>query len=231
VDTSGNVRSVNAQLPPKKRFQGVLADAETVPSVRPSSFPNEEFLDEKTQRHIKFLRQQLELRPLLSSRMAVNLLNIARSQLRVTIPYVGYTFSGGPFKDIIVKYGVDPRTNPRYRIYQALTIHLPDRSRDKMYGQASIGQGGGDKSKRHIFDGKHFYTDGRSWQICDVTDPTLHRLMEDANPSDRYDVGAVRNMPSSFPVTNSQDSPTRSDGIAMALGPFFAPSSSTRSTA
>lgn len=31
-------------------------------------------------------------------------------------PMIGYTFSDGPFRDLVIKFGYDPRTDPEARL-------------------------------------------------------------------------------------------------------------------
>lgn len=66
--------------------------------------------------------------------------------------YVAYQFISGPFRDAIVKFGVDPRTDPKYRVYQTLCFKFRF-SRDGG-GASSLpeddGVGGGQQSWREF---------------------------------------------------------------------------------
>ena len=119
------------------------------------------------------------------------------SLVRAHLQYAGYQFKGGPWRDSLVKYGVDPRSDPKYRIYQTLIFKLHKtrigtvgRSwqsvRRTEVGVTNFGkywQELGDKDgprETHIFNGEAFSTDGKVWQVCDITDPLLSQLFASA---------------------------------------------------
>lgn len=60
------------------------------------------------------------------TRLAINsVLNttfLEEKGLRQVLPYFAYQFTNGPWKGCYVKYGVDPRSNSDYRIYQIAEI-------------------------------------------------------------------------------------------------------------
>ncbi|KKA28612.1 hypothetical protein TD95_005106 [Thielaviopsis punctulata] len=139
--------------------------------------------------------------------------------LKKYISYTAYQFKGGPFKDAVIAYGVDPRKDPKYRIYQTMFFKLPfshdtnNRSSGDTYTHGahdgSTGSVAGDgkssvsastlgkkswhamrkgqqlacvenESKSHIFDGQIFYSNGKLWQVCDITDPLLAEMFANA---------------------------------------------------
>ena len=147
----------------------------------------------------------MEERPIWTRRSMWNRLGAKFAELpkngglvRHCLQYAGYQFKGGPWRDALVKYGLDPRTDPKYRVYQTLIFKLHKtrigsvgRSwqalRRKDIGVANFGKawkdlGGGDDAalRTHMFDGEAFSTDGKVWQVCDITDPLLARLFADA---------------------------------------------------
>ncbi|KAL1886057.1 tau 95 subunit of transcription factor TFIIIC [Ceratocystis pirilliformis] len=106
--------------------------------------------------------------------------------LKKYISYTAYQFKGGPFKDAVIAYGVDPRKDPKYRIYQTMFFKLPfvHSGTDKKTWHA-IRKGQQlvyveDSSTSHIFDGQTFYSNGKLWQVCDITDPMLAQMFADA---------------------------------------------------
>ncbi len=121
------------------------------------------------------------------------------------LPFVGYQFKGGPWRDAMVRYGVDPRSDPKYRIYQTLIFKL-HKTRVGNVGSSwqavrraevavtNYGKFWEDKRKNnaprdtHIFDGDSYNTDGKVWQVCDITDPLLRKLFEQAEVRPEVDI-------------------------------------------
>ncbi|KAB5563086.1 RNA polymerase III transcription factor IIIC subunit-domain-containing protein [Coniochaeta sp. 2T2.1] len=179
------------------------------------------------------LRRAMNERPVWTRRSMFNRLSSAVSSLpksgniiKHCIQYAGYQFRGGPWRDSLVKYGVDPRSDPKYRVYQTLIFKLHKRRVGNVggtwqsvrrkevstlsgsfgrYWKDSVeaadsaadgerGGGGGDKDSNretpsrhpsrvgHEFDGTSFSTDGKVWQVCDISDPLLARLFAEAQP-------------------------------------------------
>ncbi|KAH8176994.1 RNA polymerase III transcription factor (TF)IIIC subunit domain-containing protein [Sarocladium implicatum] len=111
------------------------------------------------------------------------------NELKKYINYVAYQFKGGPWRDGVVPYGLDPRTDPKYRIYQTVMFKMPTQARaakGQTWHSLRRAQMGPSKeyadelSESHIFDGETYHTDGKVWQMCDVTDPMLKELIDHA---------------------------------------------------
>ncbi|KAL2162727.1 hypothetical protein VTH06DRAFT_6563 [Thermothelomyces fergusii] len=159
------------------------------------------------------MRQAMEERPIWTRRSMWNRLGARFAELpkngglvRHCLQYAGYQFKGGPWRDALVKYGLDPRSDPKYRIYQTLIFKLHKtrvgsvgRSwqalRRKEIGVSNFGKawkdlGAGDDAmlNTHIFNGESFSTDGKVWQVCDITDPLLARLFAEAEVRPECDV-------------------------------------------
>ncbi|KAL1841349.1 hypothetical protein VTJ49DRAFT_7129 [Mycothermus thermophilus] len=161
---------------------------------------------------INEMRLAMEERPIWTRRSMWNRLGTKFAELpkngglvRYCLQFAGYQFKGGPWRDALVKYGVDPRSDPKYRIYQTLIFKLhktrlgtTGRSwqsmRRKDAGISNFGKAwrdlGGDEAqlRTHIFDGEAFSTDGKVWQVCDITDPLLARLFAEAEVRPECDV-------------------------------------------
>ncbi|KAL2196319.1 RNA polymerase III transcription factor IIIC subunit-domain-containing protein [Corynascus similis CBS 632.67] len=160
------------------------------------------------------MRQAMEERPIWTRRSMWNRLGAKFAELpkngglvRHCLQYAGYQFKGGPWRDALVKYGLDPRSDPKYRVYQTLIFKLHKtrvgsvgRSwqalRRKEIGVSNFGKAwkdmgtAGDDAvlNTHIFNGESFSTDGKVWQVCDITDPLLARLFADAEVRPECDV-------------------------------------------
>jgi general transcription factor 3C polypeptide 5 (transcription factor C subunit 1) len=111
------------------------------------------------------------------------------NELKKYLNYVAYQFKGGPWRDGVVPYGIDPRTDPKYRFYQTVMFKIPAQARAEngqswhSLRQAQMGptrQWAQELSESHIFDGETYHTDGKVWQICDITDPLLKQMIDEA---------------------------------------------------
>lgn len=118
------------------------------------------------------------------------------NELKKYLNYTAYQFKGGPWRDGVVPYGVDPRTDPKYRIYQTLMFKLPKQKRaqkNQSWQSLRKEQMGPVKeflqelSESHIFDGETYHTDGKVWQVCDITDPLLKELLDNAEVRPTWD--------------------------------------------
>lgn len=154
------------------------------------------------------LKAAMDERPAWTRRSMFNRLSSAVSSLpksgniiKHCIQYAGFQFRGGPWRDSLVKYGVDPRLDAKYRVYQTLIFKLHKRQVGNVGGSwqsvrrkevstlsGSFGRywkgvdDGVDRSDGHKFDGTSFSTDGKVWQVCDISDPLLKRLFDEAVP-------------------------------------------------
>lgn len=140
---------------------------------------------------IELGKQLMEERPIWTRRSLLNALGSKIKNAHIVkrcAGYVGYQFRGGPFRDAVIKYGVDPRTDPKYRKYQTLIFNMrklqPGYAGETWHSLRSIRteqrQPMGDNFQSHIFDGKAFWTDSKIWQICDITDPLIVRIVEES---------------------------------------------------
>lgn len=172
--------------------------------TRPRSEPNLD--DPQITAIMEELRQAMEERPVWTRRSMLNRLSVSFGHLpkrgalvRYCMNYAGYQFKGGPWRDALVRYGVDPRSDPKYRIYQTLIFKLhkthvgtigrswqsvrrEEFAMSSNFGRIWRGKGNGEISSRsHEFDGEQFSTDGKVWQVCDITDPLLAKLFAESD--------------------------------------------------
>jgi len=187
TDPSGAVQVVNITAPVKHVRTYIEPDDENVPQARPEELAAEDSLPPKMQERIQRLRDELRKRPLMQRRVYFNIFGGQfEFELKQAAAYCGYTFASGPFKDVLIAFGVDPRKDPKYRIYQAVSFqignegaHAPDdpgahmakRGGKRVFSRKATVKG------THIFDGTKLYTDGKVWQVCDITDPFLKELL------------------------------------------------------
>ncbi|GAD92040.1 RNA polymerase III transcription factor subunit, putative [Paecilomyces variotii No. 5] len=195
VDTSGKVTTVNTQQAPKVLTYLVTYDAEEVPSGPRESCPPVETLEPNLQDTIATIKKFFEQRPLWTRRALRNLLTThdQRYCLRHAVPYVGYIFRSGPWRDAIVKFGHDPRSSPEYRQYQTIMFKLLAREaevardgggrRHTLPRPAEAGSDAPGTSTSHLFTGQPpLPLDGKLWMVCDITDPLLRSMLFPPGP-------------------------------------------------
>ena len=175
--------------------------APSVPSESPVPLEPEENLDPRLRSCIEKFRAALAQRPIMAKRVQENLVRGASDfDLRRAWPYVGYMFSAGPFRDAIVRFGVDPRRDRTCAPLQTLWFQIPGATG---YGRRGIddadkGAAGAKRYLRrvrypdsvadsHVFDGAALYRDGKTWQLCDIADPLLKRIVDEAPLRDACD--------------------------------------------
>ncbi|KAK4138653.1 hypothetical protein BT67DRAFT_413220 [Trichocladium antarcticum] len=204
----GRVVNVTSRVPAAGYF--IAHDEYPVPSG-PRRPPD--MSDPQVSAIISEMRLAMAERPIWTRRSMWNRLGAKFAELpkngglvRHCLQYAGYQFKGGPWRDALVRYGLDPRSDPKYRVYQTLIFKLHKtrigtvgRSwqavRRNEIGVSNFGKawqdlGGGDEGmlQTHLFNGEAFSTDGKVWQVCDITDPLLARLFAGAEVRPECDV-------------------------------------------
>ena len=190
IRQNGVLESVNISLAPKNVVHVIPFDATTVPSSSPVTLDPEDSLESRVRECIARLRAALRTRPVMSRRVQIGLVQPANEDvLKRCWAYVGYMFRSGPFKDVLIAFGVDPRSDPKYRIYQSVSIQIPDSSSSntQWFGEEVVDREESPR-KSYIFDGTGVYVDGRVWQVCDVTDPQLKGYLDHASVAKEFDV-------------------------------------------
>ncbi|PWY66662.1 hypothetical protein BO83DRAFT_439900 [Aspergillus eucalypticola CBS 122712] len=211
IDNSGNITTVNTQRVVKVLTHLVSYDIATVPTSPRTNCPPIHTLDKTLQETITAVETLFQQRPAWTRRGLRNSLPTIeqRYALRHAIPYVGYIFRSGPWRDAIIKYGHDPRTDPSYRIYQTAMFRILPReaevARDGYTGRRHAVARAGEvpqyldethhqhpdqptetqqlPTTTHLFTGcLPLPRDGRMWMFCDVTDPTLRRILFPSDP-------------------------------------------------
>lgn len=186
TDKDGNATTVNTMKTKQHINHSLPLDAETVPDRVPpdTDLEPEEMQPRRIRGYIQRIREALETRPILSKRYIKALLNYADNDTRYAWAYCGYVFRSGPWRDALIKFGVDPRKDPQYRFYQCFTFKI-DKNRFtddgvkqkwQHYGRRGLGKLR-DGRKNYEFDGQHVVTDGKVFQLCDITDPLLKSII------------------------------------------------------
>ncbi|KAI4848864.1 hypothetical protein E4T45_06152, partial [Aureobasidium sp. EXF-8846] len=197
TDEKGRIKTVNTQAAKKRQVVSVPHDVKNVPTKPPKGLLAIEKQSEALQQCVKNLLELLETRPAVTRRVACNLVDWGNEALfKEATQYVGYSFKSGPFRDTLVKYGLDPRADPKYRCYQTFSFQLV--AKDKVVAAAKKMRDGKnqwirsdrykkDEEPSHVFDGKSMTTNGKTWQVCDIKEPVLAGLLATENLRPEFD--------------------------------------------
>ena len=196
VDIAGKISTINTAINRRIVAERVAFDIETVPNAHSQTLPPVETLDTDSQNLLRKLEGYMNERPIWTRRALTNRSNthLWRSLSRTVIPYVGYMFRSGPWREAIVKYGVDPRNDPQYRIFQTMTFQFDIRG--KQHNVKAVGskepraEKGNTDGNSHIFDGVKMRTDGKVWQVCDIKDTLVQRILATTHLRKRCHVSA-----------------------------------------
>lgn len=125
-------------------------------------------------------------RPVVTVRVLLDWMSSAsRADIERALPLCGYMFRDGLWKKALIKFGVDPRSSPEFRHYQTVTMemdfdpivervkHDRTKSRELVFPQFLKG----DDNIPHTFGGTKFVPDNNTWQICDISDALLRRIV------------------------------------------------------
>ncbi|GAA5995272.1 hypothetical protein JCM5350_008184 [Sporobolomyces pararoseus] len=150
----GLTRLVNSTRYKVKTIQSILFIDEKVPSR-----PDESFLKELKRSELndveKRIKELLENERPVWTRLAL-LNQLTRDQVKYISnnksvwPMVGYTFSDGPFRDLVVRFGYDPRKDPQARFYQHFILRNIQNVRTKaLPGTKSATQSASASARHH----------------------------------------------------------------------------------
>ncbi|KAL9948915.1 tau 95 subunit of transcription factor TFIIIC [Verticillium nonalfalfae] len=187
MDPSGKQTLVNTQMPV---LVGYFLSADQYPVPTGPQFEYDGG-DPEVEMCITLSKELMEDRPIWTRRSLLNALGTKVRNAHIVkrcAGFAGYQFRGGPFRDSIIKYGVDPRSDPSFRKYQTVIFNLrklqPGYAGETWQGLRSIRtearQQMGDNFNSHVFDGKSFWSDGKIWQVCDITDPVIARIVNES---------------------------------------------------
>ncbi|BGP12809.1 hypothetical protein JCM10213_008070 [Rhodosporidiobolus nylandii] len=190
---SGSVRLINATRHKTRALQTVLFVQPDVPKGPEETFLKELGRTELTEIETR-MRGLLEVRPVWTRQGMLN--QLAPDELKIMNnnkniwPIIGYTFGDGPFRDLVVRFGYDPRQDPEARFYQNIQFRNAQNVREKALPgtrgliQANSARNKKDKEKApatsnlsHEFDGQHVSSKVGNFQLCDISDPLCASLI------------------------------------------------------
>ena len=155
-----------------------------IPSQPQESLPPVETLDAALRKTVEAIKVLFEQQPAWTRRALRNHLTTdeQRTNLRWAVPYVGYIFRSGPWRDAIIKLGVDPRSSPEFRHYQTFMFRLlprePDTARDGGRRHNISRSDIDEDPNSHIFTGSlPLPLDGKIWMVRDIADPMIKSVL------------------------------------------------------
>jgi general transcription factor 3C polypeptide 5 (transcription factor C subunit 1) len=187
---------VNRSKPEKFLISYLRFNVESVPQASPFEPPD----DPRVQEIVAELNEAFKERPIWSRRALLNHLSNSPviHLVKAGIQHIGYQFKGGPFRECVIRYGLDPRTDPTCRKYQTIFFKIYEDQRNSgmqwhdIRTTYSLTKKGGKKGPNdgHLFDGKKVTLDGKLWQLCDISDPLLASLIESSPYSTTFEIKA-----------------------------------------
>lgn len=118
---------------------------------------------------LEAVRLLLERRPVVTRLYVHHETGIAHHELGRVLPAFAYCMVDGPYRNCWVRYGVDPRADRQYRVYQAVQC------RNNL---AAEGLGGPGAAPPHIFTGQGAGPTFSQFQFCDMPYAPVRRLVE-----------------------------------------------------
>ena len=158
---------------------------EHVPTGPRPGLPAERDLSPYMQSLIANIRALLLQRPIVTRQLLYNRLGWdKRTKLRQAAIYCGFFFESGPWREALVRWGVDPRKDPEYRKYQTVSFLSYIKSGTSKH-RAVFDQhvmklakmSPEELESEHTFDGVHVSQTGNLFQFCDITDPLISKIL------------------------------------------------------
>ena len=188
----GTLTSINTYGSHRRIMEPQAIDVETVPQAPPPDLRLHGKNDKEVKRAIEALQNMLADRPIATKRVIANHLHEFSDDVwKEATQWVGYMFSAGPWRDCLIRYGVDPRTDPIYRNYQPLMFQLDRKTLGIFDNRPTTYRGldaREDPHTSHIFDGETMPANVKTFQVCDITDPFLRKILDATELPQRCDI-------------------------------------------
>ena len=190
VGDDGGVEMLNEGAARRSLVPRVAFDIDHIPAGPPTDIPSLDQQPPGSSDLIKKLHLLFAKRPIWTRRAIYYHLqgNHLLTYLKWLLGYIGYEFETGPWSSTIIRYGVDPRSDPEFRIYQSITLHFDPETSQHLSIPIKGRKGGTRATKKvqrndkngipgYIFTGKTLVTDGKTWQVCDIQDSLLRAIL------------------------------------------------------
>jgi general transcription factor 3C polypeptide 5 (transcription factor C subunit 1) len=131
------------------------------------------------------IRAILVERPVVTRQLLYNRLGWdKRTKLRQAAIYCGFFFESGPWREALVRWGVDPRKDPEFRKYQTVSFLSYLKSGTSKHRDAFdqhvvklATMSPQELDNEHTFDGVNVSQTGNLFQFCDITDPLIAKIL------------------------------------------------------
>ncbi|KAK5120803.1 hypothetical protein LTR85_005870 [Meristemomyces frigidus] len=184
TDDLGNTTSESRVGMRKRQVSSLAADARDVPQGPPADLKRSNMGEDTLLKGVEQIRALLDKRPMVTRRVALSALpDLKEAVWTEASDRVGYLFKNGPFRDILIRYGVDPRSDPKYRLYQMLTFNL-----DRRLKASGAARSKAEDRGSYVFDGTAANAKIKTYQVCDITDPLLYEQLRTDNIRAECDV-------------------------------------------
>ncbi|KAI8882142.1 hypothetical protein K501DRAFT_286034 [Backusella circina FSU 941] len=191
-DGSYKIKLLNRSRPNSHEITHVHFGDERVPNQ--SWYKLHEIVNEKELETKQKIEKLFEERPIWSRFAIQNMLPMrCEKHIKKVLPFISYTLVDGPWRECWVKYGVDPRKDKKYGIYQVMSIRRQNNF-DKTHGKKkkrstllrtytlrdnrdTSAENDDSPQKKHIFDGIEPPSRNFFFQVCDITDPDIVHII------------------------------------------------------
>ena len=170
-----------------KLFTVACGSLGVYPTSLPFDAPKLDHLSPAARKLLPVLREIFGQRPVWSRRALSNVVpggNLTTTSMKQALPYVAFSIRSGPWSRTLCAYGIDPRSDPRFRKFQTMTT-VNDQKRDNA-NEAKVSDTDSDQPstlsnhrRSHIFTGKGpIAEDGCTYQLCDLVEAQLKSLVD-----------------------------------------------------
>lgn len=198
IEVDGRTVVFNSSVQHNLKIISVRANAATEAPNPSQSFLRESWnkLSSHDKRLVNMVKELFAQRPCWTRRTVRSMLKLKGVHLvqidHHIFAHVAYSFISGPWRDTLVRYGIDPRKDRAMRIYQTIAFRTDDlgkMGKKTRTGPREYGGVRGDRletflesirpphERSHIFDGKQIDTRGKLWQLCDITDALIQEVL------------------------------------------------------
>lgn len=194
----------NTQATRRNQIFVINHDAPSVPTERFSDLPPESTLAPPHRALLDAMRELFARRPICTRRSVQNQVPpevwkaVGAHAAKHLWQYVGFLCNSGPWRDAICAFGVDPRKDKEMRWYQTVVFQvepepLDSRPKPGQMTRTKIDRNlaaQGENIGGHLFNGQVVRLDGKVWQMCDITDPLLKSMLDEAPLRDKCDTAS-----------------------------------------
>lgn len=123
-DGKGGSKVINVKST-QKLYAIIISSEDPTPTGPSKELLQQPIIDPNIKQCVEELAKLFDKRPIWSRRaLEYHLPENCRKVIKYAVHRVSYAFRGGPWRSTSVKYGIDPRSDPKYRFYQTRIFRL-----------------------------------------------------------------------------------------------------------